>query len=78
MTLIELMVALGIGSFLMIGAMTVFMQSRTTFRINESIARLQENGRYVFDVIEPDIRMAQFWGLRTRPFAITGRAGPLS
>lgn len=76
MTLIELMVALGIGSFLMIGAMTVFMQSRTTFRVNEAISRLQENARYVFDVIEPDIRMAHFWGLRTRPFAIQGRALP--
>jgi type IV pilus assembly protein PilW len=76
MTLIELMVALGIGSFLMIGALTVFMQSRTTFRVNESIARLQENGRYVFDVIGPDIRMAHFWGLRTRSFAIDGRATP--
>jgi type IV pilus assembly protein PilW len=76
MTLIELMVALGIGSFLMVGAFTVFMQSRTTFRVNESIARLQENGRYVFDVVEPDVRMAHFWGLRTRAFAITGRATP--
>lgn len=76
-TLIELMVALGIGSFLMIGALTVFMQSRTTFRATEAIARLQENGRYVFDVIEPDIRMAHFWGLRTRSFAISGRATPL-
>jgi type IV pilus assembly protein PilW len=76
MTLIELMVALGIGSFLMVGALTVFMQSRTTFRATEAIARLQENGRYVFDVIEPDIRMAHYWGLRTRSFAITGRATP--
>ena len=74
MTLIELMVALGIGSFLMIGALTVFMQSRTTFRVNESIARLQENARYVFDVMEPDIRMAHYWGLRTRAFVIDGRA----
>lgn len=74
MTLIELMVALGIGSFLMIGAMTVFMQSRTTFRVNESIARLQENARYVFNVIEPDIRMGNFWGLRTRTYAIENRA----
>ena len=74
MTLIELMVALGIGSFLMIGALTVFMQSRTTFRVNESIARLQESARYVFDVIEPDIRMAHYWGLRTRAFVIDGRA----
>jgi type IV pilus assembly protein PilW len=76
MTLIELMVALGIGSFLMIGAITVFVQSRSTFRVNESVARLQENARYVFDVIEPDIRMAQYWGLRTRTYAIEGRAGP--
>jgi type IV pilus assembly protein PilW len=74
MTLIELMVALGIGSFLMIGALTVFMQSRTTFRVNEQVARLQENARYVFDVMEPDIRMAHYWGLRTRPFVIDGRA----
>lgn len=74
MTLIELMVALGIGAFLMIGALTVFMQSRTTFRVNESIARLQENARYVFDVIEPDIRMAHYWGLRTRAFVVDGRA----
>src|SRR5690606_21019944 len=44
-TLIELMVALAIGSFLMIGAVTVFMQGRTTFRVTESIARLQENAR---------------------------------
>jgi type IV pilus assembly protein PilW len=76
MTLIELMVALGIGSFLMVGAFTVFMQSRTTFRVNETVARLQENARYVFEVIEPDIRMAHFWGLRTRSFAIQGRATP--
>lgn len=74
MTLIELMVALAIGSFLIIGALTVFNQSRTTFRINESVARLQENARFVFDVMEPEIRMANFWGLRTRSYVIDGRA----
>lgn len=74
MTLIELMVALAIGSFLIIGALTVFSQSRTTFRINESVARLQENARFVFDVMEPEIRMANFWGLRTRSYIIEGRA----
>jgi len=76
MTLIELMVALGIGSFLMVGALTVFVQGQTTFRVNESVSRLQENGRYAFDVIEPDIRMAHFWGLRTRSYAIDNRATP--
>jgi type II secretory pathway pseudopilin PulG len=76
MTLIELMVALAIGSFLMIGAITVFMQSRTTFRINESVARLQENARFAIDILEPDVRMAQYFGLMTRPVRIQGRARP--
>jgi type IV pilus assembly protein PilW len=77
MTLIELMVALAIGSFLMIGAVTVFTQSRTTFRVNESVSRLQENARFVFDTVEPDVRMAHYWGLSTRSSRIQGRATQL-
>jgi len=76
MTLIELMVALAIGSFLLIGALTVFIQGRTTFRVNESISRLQENARFVLDVLEPDVRMAHYWGLTTRSNKIVGRATP--
>ena len=37
MTLVELLVALAIGSFLMIGAVQVYNQSRQAFVINESI-----------------------------------------
>ena len=76
-TLIELMVALSIGSFLMIGAVTVFMQSRTTFRVTESVSRLQENARFVLDALEPDIRMASYFGLTSRSNKIQGRATPL-
>ena len=76
MTLIELMVALAIGAFLMLGAMTVFIQSRTTFRITESLARLQENGRFAIQVLEPEIRMAHYWGLTTLTSSVAGRAGP--
>jgi type IV pilus assembly protein PilW len=76
MTLIELMVALAIGAFLMIGAITVFMQSRTTFRVTDSMARLQENGRFVLDAMEADIRMAGFWGLTSRSYEIVNRSGP--
>ena len=75
-TLIELMVALAIGAFLMIGAITVFMQGRTTFRITESVSRLQENGRFAIDALEPEIRMARFWGLTTRAARIANRASP--
>jgi type IV pilus assembly protein PilW len=73
-TLIELMVAVALGAFLMIGAMNVFMQSRTTFRINQSVARLQENARFVLATIEPDIRMANYYGLTNNSVQIAGRA----
>jgi type IV pilus assembly protein PilW len=76
MTLIELMVALAIGAFLMIGAITVFMQSRTTFRVTESVSRLQENARFALDSLEPDIRMAHYWGLTSRTYLIQGRRAP--
>ncbi len=76
MTLIELMVALAIGAFLMIGAMTVFMQSRTTFRVTESVSRLQETARFALDSLEPEVRMAQYWGLTSRAEKINGRLTP--
>lgn len=76
MTLIELMVALAIGAFLMLGAITVFMQSRTTFRVTESVARLQESARFALEAMEPDIRMAHYWGLTSRTYMIQGRLAP--
>jgi Tfp pilus assembly protein PilW len=76
MTLIELMVALAIGAFLMLGAVTVFMQSRTSFRVNETLSRLQENARFALEAMEPDIRMAHYWGLTPRTYLIQGRAAP--
>lgn len=74
MTLIELMVALAIGAFLMLGAVTVFMQGRQAFRVNEAVARLQENGRFALDAVEPDIRMVHYFGLTTRSGKIENRA----
>jgi type IV pilus assembly protein PilW len=76
MTLIELMVALAIGAFLMLGAVTVFMQSRTSFRVTETLSRLQENARFALEAMEPDIRMAHYWGLTPRTYLIQGRAAP--
>lgn len=76
MTLIELMVALAIGAFLMLGAVTVFVQSRTAFRVTETLSRLQESARFALDTMEPDIRMAHFWGLTPRTYLIQGRLPP--
>ena len=75
-TLVELMVSVAVGALLLIGTMTVFMQSKTGFVVNESLARLQENANYAFDVLEPEIRMAHYWGLTSRTHKIQGKAGP--
>lgn len=74
MTLVELLVALAIGSFLMIGAVQVYNQSRQAFVINESIARVQETAQFAMDTVESDLRMASNWGLHSRGTAVEGRA----
>jgi type IV pilus assembly protein PilW len=75
-TLVELMTALAIGSFLIIGATTVYLQGRRSFSDNEAISRLHEDARYALAAIEPDIRMAGFYGQQARPDLIQGVAGP--
>lgn len=73
-SLIELMVALLLGLFLIFGAVTIYNQSRSTFRTTEAVARLQEVARLAFDVLEADVRMASYWGLNNRAEFIVNRA----
>jgi type II secretory pathway pseudopilin PulG len=75
LSLIELMVALTIAALLIAGAVTVYVQSRGTFRASEAASRLQENARYAMSFLETDLRMANFWGLNSRPDYIINRAG---
>jgi type IV pilus assembly protein PilW len=73
-TLVELLVALAVGSFLMIGAMQIFSQSRQTFIINESIAGVQDTAQFALDTIENDLRMANNWGRSSRSQLVEGRS----
>lgn len=61
--LIELMVAMVISLVLIGGAIQVYLFSRENYDANESVSRLQETARYALSLIEPDIRMANSWGL---------------
>jgi type IV pilus assembly protein PilW len=74
LTMVELMVALAIGSFLIIGAIQIYAQSRHAFVINESIARVQETALFAMDTIEADLRMASNWGRNSRALAVEGRS----
>jgi type IV pilus assembly protein PilW len=73
-TLVELLVALSIGSFLIIGAVQIYNQSRHAFVINESVARVQETAHFALDTVEADLRMASNWGRHSRGTAIEGRS----
>ncbi len=74
-SLIELLIAMVIGSILLIGALTMFQQSRAAYRMNDMLARIQENGRFAMNVIEPDVRHANFWGLQNTALLVNGRRG---
>lgn len=66
MTLIEIMIALLIGAFLIGGIMQIFISSRQTYRMQEGLSRLQENGRFALDFLADDIRMAGFLGCNSQ------------
>lgn len=72
-TLIELMVSMTIGMFLIGGAVTVYMQSKTSYRTTDNVSRIQENIRFVMNTIEPDLRLVGFWG-RNRNGLLVGNA----
>jgi type IV pilus assembly protein PilW len=67
LSLIELLIAMTIGTVLIAGSVYVYSQSRKTHTVTDTIARLQENGRYVFSVIEPDIQLAGYYGYSNVP-----------
>jgi len=62
LSLVELLVALTIGGFLIIGAVTVQSQTRKTFSVNEAQARLQETARFAMSVLEPEAQLAGLLG----------------
>ncbi len=74
LSMIELMVAMTIGVVLIAGAAQVYVNSKTSYGANESVARLQETARYAMSVIEPDVRMSNYWGLLKGASVIANQA----
>jgi len=56
-TLLEIMVALTLGMLLSIGILSLFSSTGRTNRLQNGLARLQENGRFATSRIESDLRM---------------------
>lgn len=57
-TLIELMVAMVLGLIVAAGVITVFMSTSKSNRVQNQMARLQEEGRFAVTRLKDDLRMA--------------------
>jgi type IV pilus assembly protein PilW len=64
LTLIELMIAMVLGVIVLGAIFYSYIGSRSSYRLNDEIARMQENGRVAVDMLERDLRMAGYAGCR--------------
>ncbi len=62
MTLVEILIAMLIGLVLLSGVLSIFTNSKQTYRMQEALSRLQENSRFAMDFISRDVRQAGFLG----------------
>lgn len=75
-TLVELMIAMLLGIFLISGILQIFISSKQTYRVQHNLARLQENGRLALSFIAQDVRMAGYWGCGSIPPDMAGLSNP--
>lgn len=61
-SLVELMIALVLGLVVVLGASTVFLSNKQSFRTNLALGEVQENARIAFELIARDIRQAGVTG----------------
>jgi type IV pilus assembly protein PilW len=61
-SLVELMIAMLIGSLLLLGLVQIFGASSAAYRANMGVARTQEGSRFAMDFLSRDLRMAGYMG----------------
>jgi type IV pilus assembly protein PilW len=75
LTLIEIMIALLLGAVLLAGVIQVFLNTKQTYKMQEALSRLQENGRFAMDFLGRDIRMADYRGCTTASLLLNPGTG---
>ena len=62
LTLVELMVAITISLVLLAGVVQIFLSNKVTYRVQENLGRIQENGRFAVDLLARSLRMTAWQG----------------
>jgi len=66
-SLVELMVAITIGLFLLAGAVTMFTTNRRVYEDQQDLAELQQSARFAVETLAYDLRMAGYIGCAHDP-----------
>jgi type IV pilus assembly protein PilW len=74
-SLVELMVSMAMGLFLVGGALTIYVQGRATHEVNSKVAELQDNARLALDLMSRDVLLSDYWARTDEPAAISRRTG---
>lgn len=69
-SLIELMIALLIGSLLMSGVFNILVGAKQAYRVQDELSRTQENARFAADFIARDLRTWDYPVRRPRGFIL--------
>ncbi len=77
-SLIELMIALLIGTILLLGLVQIFSASRSAYLLSQGIARNQESSRFAVDFLTRDLRMAGHAGCVNDQSLLTETDGSVS
>jgi len=75
LSLIELMIAITLGFFVTAAMITLFVNSKQNYRLNENMSRLQENARFAMSFLARDVRMADYRACVTTDRLATAIAG---
>jgi len=71
LSLVELMVAVGLASFIIAGIIQVVLSNRQAFNLTESMVRVQESGRFALNFIADDLRQSGGYGCTPTFDAVT-------
>lgn len=66
LSIIELMIALLLGSLLMVGLVQIFTSNSQAFRMSEAVARSQEYGRIASEMLSRESRGAGYYGCNSQ------------
>ncbi len=82
LSLVELMVALVVGLLLLGGVIEIFVANKQTYRVADTSARIQENARFVAEILGHHIRMTGYRSDVTKDaassFPVLGNTGTLN